>query len=202
MTGRVLWTLGALEARRSVGPVIDGLACLAGIPILPLLLHGDRDRLASWLPGLTLGVVIPLVAAALGGDALAGERAARTWGFLRARPVSHAGLLGVKLAVRAAAMLAFGLAAWAVAVAWIGREPAAGEMLGASPTVGLWLCAALSVMSLGFAFAAGARLPEPLVAALAGFLLAQIIVGLALISGPLAHAPWLWAVTGNAGIAR
>lgn len=174
--------LAKLEARRCWSVALMPLAALA-IAALAWSLQGTWRFAHAWLPDLLCVVLIPLVAAGLGADALASEREARTWPLLRARPISLRGLIAVKAGIRLL-VLAIVMAGSALVVhAFRGRHVGWLERLDVSGAQGAALSLMLSLAAFGLAFAASAKLDEPLSAMIAGGTAALVLVGALLAPG-------------------
>ena len=169
-----------LELRQALPAAVAALGAIALVPVAPWLLAPEFAT--REYPTLLLLLGLPLAAAALGGMAIASERARGTWRFLLARPVSKDGIAAVKLAVRAALVALVFAASLAILSAWSGGT-AWLEMADVPLGLGLRLSVALAIACFLVAFLAGAKMDDPVMATLGGGLVGTMLVLVALLPG-------------------
>lgn len=167
-------------------------ASFLGVPLVELavillggVIEGTWWLAHAWLPEF-LVLLLPLVAAGLGADALAGEREERTWSLLRARPMSLRSIVATKAAARLLILALVLLGCALVVRAFRGTRSVWIEELDISGAQGVVLAILLCITAFASAFAAGAKLDEPLGAMAVGWIGSIVLVGLLLLPGLLA----------------
>jgi hypothetical protein len=174
-----------LELQSALPWTLVVLAVLAALPLLPWVVTGEMSFVGQGYADLCLLVLVPALAASLGGEAVAADRASGAWSFLTARAVSRKRVLIVKLAVRGSAALVALAGAWAIARAWT-RGPIpwleAADLPAAS---GIVLAVLATVACFACGFAAGLKLADSVSASLLGMLGGVGLTLLVLLPGAL-----------------